>query len=59
MPNFNCSEKCLGLVSPAYFVYHFSRKMFLKFHYIEWPNFIVWLPLLLQILGNMCITIVS
>ena len=25
---------------------------------INWPNFIVWLPLLLKILGNMCITIV-
>ena len=27
-------------------------------HSINWPNFIVWLPLLLEILNNMCITIV-
>ena len=25
---------------------------------IIWPNFIVWLPLLLEILGSMCIVIV-
>ena len=25
---------------------------------INWPNFIVWLPLLFEILGNMCIAIV-
>ena len=25
---------------------------------IKWPHFIVWLPLLLEILGNMCIIIV-
>ena len=56
--NFNFSEKGLGLVSPPHFVYYFSRKMFLKLHPINWPNFIVWLPLLLQILGNKCITIV-
>ena len=24
---------------------------------INWPNFIVWLPLLLEILGNMCIVL--
>ena len=40
------------------FVYDFSRKMLLKLHSINWPNFIVWLTLLLQILGNICITIV-
>ena len=31
MPNFNSSEKSLGVVSPPLFVYHFSRKMFLMF----------------------------
>ena len=55
--NFNFSEKGLGLVSPPHFVYDFSRKMFLMLHSINWPNFIVWLLLLLEILGNMCITI--
>ena len=31
---------------------------FLMLHSINWPNFIVWLSLPLEILGNMCITIV-
>ena len=48
--NFNFSEKSLGLVV--------SRKIFLMLHFINWPNSIVWLPLLLEILDNMCITIV-
>ena len=58
MPNFNFPGKGLGLVSPSHFVYNFSRKMFLMLHSTNWANFIVWLPLLLEILGNMCITIV-
>ena len=56
--NFIFLEKGLGLVSPPHFEYDFSRKIFLMLHSINWPNFIVWLPLLLDILGNMCITIV-
>ena len=55
--NFNFSEKGLGLVSPPHFVHDFSRKMFLMLLSINRPNFIVWLPLLLEILGNMFITI--
>ena len=47
--NFNFSEKSLGLV---------SRKMFLMLQFINLPNSTVWLPLLLEILDNMCITIV-
>ena len=39
-------------------VYDFSRKMFLMLHSINWPNFIIWLPFLLEILGYMCIKIV-
>ena len=58
MLNFNFSEKDLGLVSSPHFVHDFSRKTFLMFHSINWPSFIVWLPLLLEILGNMCITFV-
>ena len=58
MRNFKFSEKGVGLVSPSYFVHNFSRKMFLMLHSINWPNFIVPLPLFLEILGNMCITIV-
>ena len=58
MLNFNFSEKGMGLVSPLHFAYDFSREMFLKLYSINWPDFIVWLPLLLHILGNMCIKIV-
>ena len=59
MLNLNFSEKSLRLVSPPYFAYDFSRKMFVILHSSNWPNdVIVWLPLLLDILGNMCITIV-
>ena len=58
MLNFNFSEKGLGLVSPLHFVYDFSRKLFLMLDSIDGPNLIVWLPLLLEILGNMCIAIV-
>ena len=32
--------------------------MFLVFHFINWPNFIVWMPLLLEILGDMFFAIV-
>ena len=34
-------------------------KMFLLLYSITWPNFIVWLPLLREILGNMFNVIVS
>ena len=59
MINFNFSGKGLGLVSLPHSVYDYSRKMFHVLHSINSPNFIVWLPLLLEILGNMYITIVS
>ena len=44
--------------SPPWFVDGFSRKIFIVLHSIIWLNFIVWLPLLLKILGNMCIVII-
>ena len=59
MFNYNGSEKGLGIVSLPHFVYDLSRKMFLMSYFINWPNFIIWLPLHLEILGNMCIAIVS
>ena len=59
MLNFNCLEKGLGIVSPPYFGYDFSRKMFLMLYSIQWPYFIVHLPLLLDLWGDMCIAIVS
>ena len=58
MLNFDFLEKGLGIVSPLYFVYDFSRKRFLLLHSINWLNFTVWLPFLLEILGNICIAII-
>ena len=58
MLNFNISEKGLGLVSPPHFVYDFSRKLFHMLHSVDWPNFLFLLPLLLEILVNVCIAIV-
>ena len=58
MLNFGFLDKGLEIVSSAHFVYDFSTKMFLMLYSINWPNFIDWLPLLLDILGNMCIAIV-
>ena len=57
MLNFNFLKKGLGIVSAPHFVYNFSRKMFLKLYFINWPNFIVWLPLILEILVSMYIAI--
>ena len=58
MLNFDFLDKGLGIVSPAYFVYDFSTKMFLNLYSINGPNFIAWFPLLLDTLANMCIAIV-
>ena len=58
MLNFKFLWKDLEIVSLLYFVCDFSRKIFLILHSMNWPDFIVWLPLLLEILGNMCIAIV-
>ena len=51
-------ERGLELVSWHHFLHNFWRKIFLLLYSINWPNFIVWLPLLCEILGNMCIAIV-
>ena len=40
------------------FLYDLWWKVFLLLYSINWPNFFVWLFLLLEILGNMCIAIV-
>ena len=49
---------CRPLVTLSYFVHDFWGKIFLLLHSINWPNLLVWLPLLGEILGNMCIVIV-
>ena len=41
----------------SHFQYDFWRKIFLTLYAIKWLNLIAWLPLLLEILGNMCIII--
>ena len=58
MFNFGILEKGLEIVFSPHFVYDFSKKMFLMLYSINWPNFIAWLHLLLEILVNMCIAIV-
>ena len=58
MFNFDFLEKRLGIVSPPHLVYDFSRKMFFMLDSMNWPNFIAWLPIFLEILVNMCIAIV-
>ena len=47
----------LELVFLPYFPHNFWRKIFLLLYSIHWPNFIVWFPLLCEILDNMCIAI--
>ena len=49
MLDFDFIEKGLGIVFPPHFVHDFSRKMFLVLYSINWPNFNVWLSLLLEI----------
>ena len=43
----------LELVSLPHFRHDFQRKIFLLLYSTNWPNFIVWLSLLREILGNM------
>ena len=58
MLNFVLLEKGLGIASQPHFVYDSSRKMFLTLYSINCPNFIARLPLLLEILVNVCVEIV-
>ena len=46
----------LELVSLLHFRDNFWREIFILLYSITWPNFIVWLPLLCEILGNMFIS---
>ena len=48
-----------GTVFSTTFFYGFSWNKFFMLHSINRPNFILWLPLLLEILGNMFIVIIS
>ena len=48
----------LELISLPHFLHDFWREIVLTLYLINWPNFIVWLSLLLEIFGNMCILII-
>ena len=52
-------RKGLGLAFLPHFRYEFSRKIFRLLYSMNDLNFIVLLSLLLEILGNMCIVIIS
>ena len=58
MFNFDFLGKGLEIVSPPHFENSLSRKMVLMLYSINWPNLIVWFPLLLEILAKMCNAIV-
>ena len=58
MLNFDFLEKGLGIVFLPHFLCDFLKKMFLMLYSINWQNFIAWLPLLLDILMNICIGII-
>ena len=38
----------------SYFTCSLKENVFLMLYFVIWPNFIVWLLLLLELLGNMC-----
>ena len=48
----------LELISLSHFQYDFWRKIFISIYSITWPNFNVWLPLIREVLANICIAIV-
>ena len=52
------TKGCLELLSLPHFLHDFWRKIFLQLYSINWSDFIVCLPLLREILGNMYIAIV-
>ena len=58
MLNFDFLEKGLRIVSAPHFVCGFSGKVCILLYFINWLNFIVWLPLLLEIFGEICISFV-
>ena len=55
MPNFDFLQKGVGKVYLPHDLYDFSREMFFMTYSINWPNFIVWFPLLLEIMVNIYI----
>ena len=58
MFNFVFSEKSLELVSSPHFLHDFFKKIYPLLYSIKWQDPIVWLPLHLEILSNVCIVLV-
>ena len=61
LPNIKLFKKTISsleLISLPHCLHNFWRKIFLLLYSINWPNFIAWLPLIREILSNMCIVIV-
>ena len=56
--NFWFYGKGSGTIFQMNFVYYISGKISVTLYFINLPNFIVWLPLLLEILDNMCIVLI-
>ena len=52
------STRGLEPLSLPYTLDDFWRTIFLTLYFTNWPNFIVWMPLLFGILDNICIAIV-
>ena len=55
---FQKTKRDLELIFLPHFLHYFWRKIFFLWYSINWPNFIVWLPFLREMLGSMCIAAV-
>ena len=58
MKLFKKTKRGLELASLPYFPQDFCRKIFFLLYSINRPNLIFWLPLICEILSNMCIVII-
>ena len=56
---FKKTERALELVSLPHFPHDFWRKMFLTLYFVNWPNFIVRLRLVLNLPSNLFIIVLS
>ena len=54
---FQKAKRSLELVSLPHFLRFIRRKIILTLCFINWPNFILWLPLLFWNIGSICIVI--
>ena len=54
---FKKTKRSLELIFLPHFQHEFWWKIYFLLYTITWPSFVVWLPLLREILGNTCIII--